>query len=338
MNDLVSLIIPVYNAEEYLNRCINSILNQSYKNFEAIFVNDGSKDKSLEILNSYSQSDSRIKIINQKNMGLTGARNTALKIISGKYLMFIDSDDIIKKNYIEENIKVMNKYNCDLTIFNFNRILLDNSEKPIKVFDGYEIAEDKNIIEIAKRHILEKQLYEYVWNKMYVVDIIKKNNIHFQLRMFEDMFFNIDYLDKANTVYYLDKHLYQYYIREGSLITQKIDNVLEIKMFNYSKSMWAYKKWNIDDDKVEEIINVRYFPNIYFTLKEIVDNKKINRFIKHQKINEFINQEYNYNNIKYLNSNNSNMKKHYKLACKLMQRNIFALEMYYKVSGLVKKS
>ena len=110
----ISVIIPVYNVEKYLSQCLDSILNQTFKDFECICVNDGSTDKSLAILQEYVNKDDRIKIINQENKGLSGARNSALKIVNGKYITFIDSDDFVTIDYLEKLINIAEKEDSDI--------------------------------------------------------------------------------------------------------------------------------------------------------------------------------------------------------------------------------
>ncbi|MBQ8464939.1 MAG: glycosyltransferase [Alphaproteobacteria bacterium] len=128
----VSVIIPVYNVEPYLKKCLNSVANQTLKEIEIICVNDGSTDNSLQILEEYANKDKRIKIINQKNQGLSGARNSGLKIASGKYVGFIDSDDWIDKNFYEVLVEAMEKNGADFSmagmrIVGTNGVLIDNN-------------------------------------------------------------------------------------------------------------------------------------------------------------------------------------------------------------------
>ena len=116
MNKLISIIMPVYNAEKYLNRSIESIMNQTYNNIEIILVNDGSTDNSLEICTSYQEKDNRIKLINQANKGVSFARNKGIDEATGDYIMFIDSDDYVEKNMIEDMVSKITEDDIDLVI------------------------------------------------------------------------------------------------------------------------------------------------------------------------------------------------------------------------------
>ena len=116
INSLVTIVVPVYNVEKYLRKCLNSIVNQTYENIEIICVDDGSPDNSINILNEFAQSDKRVKIIRQENQGLSGARNTGINNAIGKYIMFIDSDDWIELNMVELMVNKIENENLDLVV------------------------------------------------------------------------------------------------------------------------------------------------------------------------------------------------------------------------------
>ena len=139
--ELISIIIPIYNASRFIKKCITSILNQTYKNFELLIINDGSTDNSLEICNKFN--DKRIKIINQKNSGSECARLTGIKQSKGEYICFIDADDWISKDYLEILITYAQKYNVDVTCV-----------KSYKVLDKYGIIKFKNVWENYQEDLL----------------------------------------------------------------------------------------------------------------------------------------------------------------------------------------
>ena len=118
----VSIIVPIYNSEKYIERCIKSILNQTYKNFELILINDGSTDKSIDILNKYKKIDKRISIIDKKNEGVAKTRNLGIQKAKGKYVMFIDNDDFINKNYVETYYKIIKEKKLDIVIGGYERV------------------------------------------------------------------------------------------------------------------------------------------------------------------------------------------------------------------------
>jgi len=221
MNEkLVSVIIPIFNAEKYIKECINSVLNQSYKNLEIICINDGSRDKSLEILEKFN--DSRIKIINKNNEGVSVARNEGILLAKGKYVVFVDVDDCLVNSSIEKLVnKISESESTDMVIGNYHII---NTERNGSVKINKEIEPSKIINKVFNK------LYDdgidalgnvrTVWGKIYKRDIIINNNIKFykNVKLFEDGIFNIEYLTKSNSVFVTGDVVYNYRITEDSAV------------------------------------------------------------------------------------------------------------------------
>ena len=148
MEDLITVIVPVYKVEKYIRRCIESIINQTYRNLEIILVDDGSPDDCGKICDEYAKKDNRIKVIHKENGGLSDARNKALDLANGKYVIFVDSDDYIEKNAIGYLYKLIQKYNTDIAIGLVNSIydgeknsILKNKESNIKVYNKEQALE-----------------------------------------------------------------------------------------------------------------------------------------------------------------------------------------------------
>ena len=204
----LSIIVPVYNGEKYLERCLKSILTaaDNDKDYELIFINDGSKDKSLDILLEYRKKFKNIQIISQKNKGLSEARNVGIRNAKGKYISFLDCDDSIEKNYFKDILNVLSS-DCDLIVFGMQRIN-DNNKVYLK--------------KLPIKDSLEDLLYNsYACNKIVKKEIIEKNNIYFPVgKYYEDAHTipKIYFLSKR--IIYLDKIYYNYYLNKGS-ITQK---------------------------------------------------------------------------------------------------------------------
>ena len=225
----ISIIIPLYNAENYIYKNINSILNQTYTNFELIIVNDSSTDKSLNIVKSFD--DERIKIFTKINEGTSKARNYGIKFATGDYILFIDADDYIECNALEKYIEVINKYNPDFITNGFysetvhsNYVdMMFNSNKFYNNPD--ELKED--LVLLYKKHLLYN-----VWNKLFKKDIINSNNLKFKdINFGEDMIFVQDYIKCCNTFYNMEDCLY-HYVREvkNSITTSFIPNLLNIRI------------------------------------------------------------------------------------------------------------
>lgn len=213
----VSIIVPIYNAEKGLAKCINSILRQSYSEIEVILINDGSTDRSEEICNEFRVKDDRIKVIHQQNTGPSIARNNGILKASGKYLQFIDADDFIKSNMTERMVAAMDN-NSELVICGYTNV------------SGYHVNEEHNTLptragRFDKKGFLKHfgQLYQAIiipsiWNKLYKKELILDHHIRFidNVNMGEDLLFNLAYLRHCQHVYMIQEPLY-YYVTHNSL-------------------------------------------------------------------------------------------------------------------------
>lgn len=175
----ISIIVPIYNAEKVLKRCVDSILNQSYKNFELILINDGSKDKSIDIINEYKEKDERIKVIDNKNKGVSETRNIGIKTSKGEYIQFIDADDFIDPYMIEETLKEIEKNKADSVITGlYLDIESENEIKSSKQTFEYKIEEGNSNIAVAVMDRLNGTYINSPVNKIYKKSIIIDNNIY----------------------------------------------------------------------------------------------------------------------------------------------------------------
>ena len=211
----VSIIIPVYNAQKYLRRCLDSLINQTLKEIEIICINDGSTDNSLNILKEYEQNDSRIIIINQENSGIGKARNSGIKIAKGEYIGFVDADDWVDKDYYEKLYNAAKKYDSDIAAGDFYREGKIFKTKKLK-HTAEEFITDKE--KIFKKAVIPR--YNYVWNKIYRSSEVKKY-LFDNVRYYEDilwlckvLFYLKGYVTVADTFYH--------YIRNPkSVVTQR---------------------------------------------------------------------------------------------------------------------
>jgi glycosyltransferase involved in cell wall biosynthesis len=176
----ISIIMPVYNSEEYLAAAIKSILNQSYKNFELILINDGSKDNSGSICDEFAQRDARVVVIHKVNGGISDARNAGLKVAKGEYIAFSDNDDIFSANLLEDNFKIAKQYDADVVKYGVSYYEISNkSKRKIPIRDLPFQVLDKN--EISKDYLTLKRnnIFVYVWDSLIRKDIILDNNLFF---------------------------------------------------------------------------------------------------------------------------------------------------------------
>lgn len=245
-----SIIIPVYNVEEYLNRCLKSILNQTYSNYEVIIVNDGSPDNSDNIIKSYEKEDKRFKGYKKVNGGLSDARNYGLKYATGDYLIFIDADDYIENNYLEKVNDVLER-NKDIDVLKFKIKLVDEGENLIRMENGLNKEGVTSFEELVKLEFLEP-----AWSYVYKLSFWKENNFTYLKGMIhEDFGLTPEILMKANKIYYLNSYLYNYVQRNGSIMSSNNKEKIHKKAYdmlyqydrlikiNYNKDTKVYKSF-----------------------------------------------------------------------------------------------
>lgn len=261
----VSIIVPVYNVEKHLRKCLDSIVNQTYKNIEIICVDDGSQDNSIDILREYKAKDNRVKVIRQENKGVSVARNIGLENISGKYLMFVDSDDWIEPNTIEELYNLAEKENSDIII---SGLIFENIQENTKI---YKIPGSSNWL--SKDNLLGS-----IPNKFHKVEIIKKNNIQFEpnIKMSEDFLFNIEVLSKCKNI---NVHFtaYYHYILHGLNTVYDLQNRKDI--FIVLRKIYEILADDKNRKEIEYIIKV-YAKNIFTNLLYAKSFKEFFKYLK----------------------------------------------------------
>lgn len=251
--DKITVIIPVYNVENYLERCLKSILYNTYTNLEIICVNDGSTDNSKKILEDYSQRDKRVIVINKKNNGISSARNAGIKIATGEYIAFVDSDDWIHEKYFEYLIRGIDT--ADLVICNYIRSYKSGS---VETDDAYRV-QSISPIDVLKN----KELKSYVWGKLFRHQLV--DEIRFsESEKLEDSLYNMDVLlnNKNLKINHVDVPLYYYFVRADSLVNNiEAYSVLSLaKCFKeyYDKENEAEWKKVLAIEIIKRTLSARY--------------------------------------------------------------------------------
>lgn len=246
MNPEISVIVPVYNVEKYLCSCIDSILAQTFTDFELLLIDDGSKDKSGEICDEYAKRDCRVKVFHKENGGVSSARNLGIDESKGEYLFFVDSDDIISSSYIEMFVNYIKKNDSVCVVCKYtNRLsLLKNQINSIKT---KEMTSSEFLDEIW---ISEGKLDGYLWNKMFKRKILIDLNIRFdeKVSIWEDMLFVVEYFVNISTVIFVDAVLYYYRDTMNSAVKQhgtlkKIEKIFVcLKMLRLDNDSILYRQ------------------------------------------------------------------------------------------------
>lgn len=288
-----SIIIPIYNSELYLETCIDSILNQNFEDFELLLVDDGSTDNSGEIGNRYADNNKRIKIIHKENGGQGSARNVALKIAIGEYIMFIDSDDAIAAGTLQNHYNILSQ-NPDIDCLQFP-IYHNYGTPEASIVKGKEFLYDKDYN--FRRLLLEKGIISWiVCNKVIkreaIADLYFPENI-----VFEDNYFVLDLIERLNTVYITEKGLYHYYKRESSTTTSKASEKSERSTFKVL--VYTLNKLKLPEEKhlfykyLIRLINVHKSLKVNFEIRM----EEFSQFKKHVKASELLKYEKDPKNI-----------------------------------------
>lgn len=248
---MISIIIPIYNVEDYLNKCIDSIIYQTYSDWELILVDDGSFDSSPAICDSYATCDSRIKVIHKINEGVSKARNIGIEIAQGEYIVFCDADDYVDPNYLKQFLK--NNKNADLVItgyyFDTNNIVYS--------YKIYQEAYCKNLEEIKKHFFLQNlKSNGYPWGKFYKHEIIKSNHLRFNehLQINEDHLFVFQYLLCCKTIYITPSKDYHYTVFRGNNI-DSLKKATKIVFISEFAKQQILNHISLDESKMTVIPN-----------------------------------------------------------------------------------
>lgn len=337
----ISIIVPVYKVEMYLHQCISDLLNQTIKDIEIIFVNDGSPDNCGEILESYRKKDNRIKVINKINSGVSDTRNYGLKVAAGKYVGFVDPDDKVDPNMYEAMYNMAESNNCDLIICGYTVEFQGGKSFEQKFpFPENSLVTGKELKNEINSYFIESEHCGAVWNKLYRRDIIEKNNIIFSKNVYvgEDYLFNMEYLTYVKSAVYMSKPFYRYYRRDNTAMTKYWNNKFETYSLLHYKTLEYMKKWKMLDRKYIICEAKKYFVWIDVSIREEFkkDNPK-NLFESFIRIRFIINDEEARKTIKIINDNNSKLKLVQRVSLKAIKsNNIICIYCLYTFIKLVK--
>lgn len=267
---LVSIIVPVYNVEKYLTKCLDSICNQTYKKIEIIIVNDGTKDNSGEICESFSSHYSFIKYIKKLNGGLASARNAALDICTGDYIMCVDSDDWVELNMVEHMVGLLETYDADMAVCDYYLNYFNKQVYDSKTETDIEILDKNNAMLYA---ILPRKYYGFAWNKIYKHKLINTLRYNEKILKGEDSPFTCEYIDRCNKVVYAHVPLYHYRIDSVSISRSKFNIGKMTVLDSYSSIICMLERKNYDS-KLICLQKEQYANQLLSLLVNIARNKK----------------------------------------------------------------
>lgn len=265
MNDLISIIIPAYNAEQFLETTLKSVLSQTYQNIEIILVNDGSEDQTGEIADAWAIKDKRIIVLHQENQGVSAARNKGLEIAKGNLIGFVDADDEIEEDMYEFLYHNLQKYNADISHCGFELVKKD---KTVQFHNtGIILIQDK--FEAIKELLSGKRVEPGIWNKLFKKSVLANILFAIDIKINEDLLFNIESFKNANKIVFEDvvKYKYKYNPESASRSSKVLERSKDI--FEVAKRI----KKNLPETEIESEVNQFYTSKLLTNLKSLKSAK-----------------------------------------------------------------
>lgn len=312
ISNKISIIIPIYNSENFIKKCLDSLINQTYQNIEIICINDGSTDRSLNILKTYQKKDKRIIIIDKKNAGVSAARNDGLKIATGNYVTFVDADDWLETNAIERLHSTLTNEKVDVVRGNYFINHTYNDSEKIETGKQYNLSNskiysnEKNFTELVVNRLLNGELPCFIWLLMIRKSLIKDITFKENIKYMEDVIFYNELINKIDSIYFLDEPLYHYFdnqtscTRASEYYIRNMYNIIDVNN-ELNKIIKKGKFYSEDTIKLMNTTHIdlimNYFYQVYKTnnqhkksliiseINKIINNKDIKNIIKNTNIN-----------------------------------------------------
>lgn len=276
MSDIkISIIMPVYNVEKYVGKAIESILAQTFTEYEFLIVDDGTPDRSGDICDEYAKKDSRIRVIHKENGGAPSARNTAIEIAKGKYVYFLDSDDWAEPDMLAEMYELAEKNNSQLVVCGFyiDTYYGDRNLSEKICVDDKVYTDAKTFREESYRYFDRNMLYT-PWNKLYRMDMIRKYDLRFPQTLWDDFPFNLSYLFHVERVTITTKAYYHFIrAREDSETSAYRADMYEKREEEQGWMESLYKEWGVDNEETWEMVARRYIERMIGCIANVTSSK-----------------------------------------------------------------
>lgn len=350
MNELVSIVVPIYNMGDSIEICVKSLLRQTYKNIEIILVDDGSKDNSLEVCNSLAEKDSRIKVYHTENKGSGLARNYGIENSKGKYIFFPDADDYLEDNAISVMVEAVKDGVYDTVVFGFRSLNQNGNEVKVKKYPDMEKGGEEMRCNYSD-YVASTSKYGVQgapWNKLFSLDVIKKYNVKYPpLRRHQDDGFIARYMCHSQKVHFIESILYVHYVNDLKKEWKKypvdyLDAVIGLDKVKKETIL----KWNSEDKKTHDMVNRDYICSIIkalelsFSPKMKFDKKSRKEWMKNaikksgiekRNVPENLKRSYQ-EKVMYLI-----LKKHYRMLYSTLYFKTFIEKNFYGVFSGIKK-
>ena len=260
----ISIVVPIYNVEKYIKKCVDSLLNQTYKDIEIILVDDGSPDNCKIICDEYKNKDERIKVLHKKNGGLSDARNKGTEIATGEYILYVDADDFLEKTACEELIGIIQKFNPDIVCFNCNKVNEEgkciNQNSTIYRYENTKNTKTLTFEEAMLDNLYRKSIRYEAWSKIYKKEIVLKDKFPIGM-LAEDFATFYKFLKDAKSIIYYDRCLYNYVVRDGSIMSEKKVK-LYIDIYRTEQEIYTIFNTICKSKNEKEQLEKRHFNNL----------------------------------------------------------------------------
>lgn len=276
MEKLISIIVPIYNVEDYLERCLASISKQTYKNLEIILIDDGSTDKSAEICDRFAEKDQRIVVVHKENEGVSAARNLGMRMAKGEYIGFIDSDDYIDLNMYETLYTAIENKNADLAVCGFEQVRINGQTQVNDAHENIDWSKKNIIANYFTQGIIKEIMYAPV-NKLYRKSMLSDLYFNTKYRMGEDILFVFECVERMNKMVYVQGAFYHYVMRKGSAMTSSFSE----KRLEYIYAIREIERICLEKyPYVQESVQIWVYRHILNTLRQIIVTKSCKQFEK----------------------------------------------------------
>ena len=291
--ETVSIIIPIYNAENYISLCLDSVRKQTYEKLEVILIDDGSKDASGSICDDYANKEPRITVFHRENAGVSASRNFGLEKAQGEYILFADADDTMEPKLIQECIKLAKRNKADLVVFGFRYHLMDEKRMVENGLGKTFCGTRKEVFQTHFQLLIENEILNPPWNKFVRKDLVATNQIRFHenYSICEDMAYSIQLFSASKKTVVSKGIYYNYYVKStGTLVFKFHENYFEALTYFYDL---AYAYCNRFDSNLEQLICLYtlYVNRAFLFLKQICTESQWDKTVKHKKMDEIGNNQ-----------------------------------------------
>lgn len=286
--EIVSIIIPIYNAEKYISFCLDSVLKQTYQQIEVILVDDGSEDASGVICDHYANKDPRVLVFHRENFGVSASRNFGLEQAKGNYILFVDADDTIEANLIQECILVAKRNKADLVVFGFRyHFMEENRVEENRIVSNY-CGKSQAIFQHYFLRLMESELLNPPWNKFVRKDLLEENHIRFHenYSICEDMAYSIQVVSASKKTVLSKGLFYNYYLKStGTLVFKFHENYFEALTYFYNLAHAYCNRFEHNEEQLT-CLDTLYVNRTVMFLKQICTESKWEKQRKYKKMKE----------------------------------------------------